>query len=123
MSLLNNIKALKNKNNDNFYPNDNSWVQYVKDHRSEILSSATYTEIDPNVSHECRYSINSYLTEINVPVSIGWIVLWINQLDSDMRFDGTISNLYMPSIDTISKLQREYITVSKMQQKQGVYIS
>lgn len=117
MSLLSTIDGYLNKNNDDYYPNDNEWVLFVKDHKEVILKESTTVEIDASIMNINRYSVEPFLREHNLPVSISWIVVWINQLDSAMNFNSTIDTLVVPDHATIRRLKKSYIDVKTYRKK------
>lgn len=117
MSLLNTIDGYLNKNNDDYYPNDKDWVLFVKDRRSTILEEATIIQVDASSMGIYKYSVEALLKENNIPVSAAWILIWINQLDSAMNFNESISELIVPAHATIRKLKKEFIDVRTYQKK------
>ena len=114
-SLYSAIDSIKNFSGDSYWCNDKNWTQFVKDHRSELIASSTIMALDPNKANKASYSIEMYLKELSLPESIGWIVIWLNQLDSSMNFDGTIETLMVPSISTIATLKKSYTNMTAMQ--------
>lgn len=109
-SLQEIIYRLKYKNNDNFWPNDFMWVQFVKDHKEIIKENSTTIVLHPNDLRKFKYGIESYLTEYNYPKSIGWIVLWLNQLDSNFNFDESLQTIMIPDINQLISLYSQYTT-------------
>lgn len=104
------ISKLQNSSNDNYWPNDSMWVQFIKDHRASILEKSNRVELHPNDVRKFQYGIESYLTAYSYPKSIAWIVLWLNQLDSNLHFDTNITSIYIPDVQQIISLRSQYNT-------------
>lgn len=117
MNLIDTIDEYLNKNNDDYYPNDSDWVLFVKDHKAIILEESSTLNVDASTVDINRYSVESFLKENGLPISIAWIVIWINQLDSAMNFDYTLDELVIPAHTTIRKLKKAYIDVRTYRKK------
>lgn len=99
---------------DQYSNNNFEWVQYVHDHLNLIKQKAIPIEIDIFKSNELQYRLNDFLRENNYPISIGWIVVLINQLPSENNFVG-LSNLYVPDMAHLSYLRETFNTVMSNQ--------
>ena len=93
------------------FSNDNyEWVHFLHDHFKRIRLKATYIEINPYQMHEMHYRLNDFLAEYNIPQEADWIVLLINQLQSEKDFKN-LTWIYLPDMTDIEELREEFDTV------------
>lgn len=90
-----------------YYSQDVEWVLFVKDHRSEILKNSAQYFITYNDQNTYKYRLYSYLVETNINVELLWIILWLNQLDTEMDFVN-VDSLFIPSDKYIGELYQQY---------------
>jgi hypothetical protein len=88
-------------------PDDKEWIQFMKDHREHILEKSSSILIDYNDQNTYRYRLFSYLVETSHTVDLLWIILWLNQLDTEMDFNN-VRELYIPDYTHISELYQTY---------------
>lgn len=89
------------------FPTEKEWIQFVKDHRDQILENSNHIFIDFNDQNTYRYRLYSYLVDTNNDPELLWIVLWLNQLDTEMDFD-RVTELYLPSVAHLLTLWQSY---------------
>lgn len=93
------------------FSNDNyEWVHFLHDHFKRIRLKATYIEINSYQMHEMHYRLNDFLAEYNIPQEADWIVLLINQLQSEKDFKN-LTWIYLPDMTDIEELREEFDTV------------
>ena len=111
------IKHIKNTSSESFWPFEEGWRQYIKDHYNEIKEKAITIAVDPNDARKYCYSVEAYLIEQNVPRSVSWIVMWLNQLDSSMHFDKDIQSMLIPDMDQLKQYRMQYSTIRVQRNK------
>lgn len=104
------IKDLQSDTRETFWPDEAGWRQYVKDHYAELKAQASIEYITPNDMRKYAYSIGAYLKEKGHPVSIGWIVLWLNQVESILHLDQDTIALMIPNHNQLVQMRQQYIT-------------
>ena len=93
------------------YSNDNyEWVHFVKDHLRRCRLNAVYVSIDPYQMHDMHYRLADFLREHNVPVEVDWLVLLLNQMDSEKDFNN-LKWLFLPDMNDLQELREEFDTV------------
>lgn len=85
------------------------WVLFVQDHRRFILKNSTTVNLSVDEMFRYQYRPEEYLKDNNLPLSILWIFLWINQLSNSMQFP-TIKSLVIPKPKYLYELRNEYRT-------------
>ncbi len=86
-----------------------SWKQFVHDHRRYILSKCTKTVLDVNTMLKYKYRPYTFATEVlNIQKDATWIVLYINNIDNIMEFNESLDTLMTFGSDVITELFRLY---------------
>lgn len=75
------------------------WVQYVKDHRQYLLTTAYDQYMTKEDAWIYRYRPEEYLANLSYDTSITWLVLWLNQLTTE-TFIG-LNSFKLPEISTL----------------------
>ena len=93
------------------FSNDNyDWVHFVRDHFKRLRLKAVFITINPYQMHEMHYRLNDFLREYNIPVEADWIVLMLNQMQSEKDFDH-LTWMYLPDMTDLQELREEFDTV------------
>lgn len=95
---------------------DLEWVQFVKDHFYHIKRNSTVVELDPYRHNSMKYRLADFLADNNIPIEMSWIVLFVNQLGSDMEFRD-ISVMILPDVSDIKHLREVFDTVQAHKQR------
>lgn len=104
------IKDIQTDNRETLWPDELGWMQFVRDHRTQIKEKAALINVDPNDAQVYTCSMQAYLLKLGKPKSMAWIVVWLNQLESVLHFDETVETLLIPDVEQLVKLRQEYIT-------------
>lgn len=105
MTVLDMIKKQFSK-----YDNlDADWVQFIKDHRANIIANSIRHEPSAIYQNPYEYNLIAYLRSIQFDVTAAWIVKYINNLDTDKDFKD-ISYIYVPNIKQLQELFKVYQT-------------
>lgn len=91
---------------------DKDWQTVVRDHKQNILDTATIHTIliDNIVPYE--YRPDEYLQDqLGVDPALTWIFLYINNLSTKQEFDRSLDKVYVPSMAYISELKMTYLAV------------
>ena len=89
---------------------DIEWVQFIKDHFYHIKNKSSVVELDPYRHNSMKYRLADFLADNNIPISMSWIVLYINQLGSDMEFRD-ITVMLLPDVSEIKYLRDVFDTI------------
>ena len=114
-TLLTNVKE---SYGEPFWPEEEGWRQYIKDHFKEIKEKSTTIAVDPNEARKYCYSVEAYLKNLGYPRSISWIVMMINQLESNLHFDSDIQSILVPDTDQLRQYRLQYSTNRVQQYKE-----
>lgn len=90
-----------------FSSTDPEWVKFVKDHRFNLLNQSVRHRVDPNKMHFGQYRIDKILRDLGSSASIGWIVMWLNQLSGNRELTG-LKTLLVPPQNVIEQLYSDY---------------
>lgn len=94
---------------DELSDTNKEWMLFVQDHRRFILQNAKTTELTMDEMFTYEYRPEDFLKDRNLPLSMLWIFLWINQLSNAMQFP-TIKNIIIPDVSHLYDLRNEYRT-------------
>ena len=86
---------------------DPLWIRFIKDHRDQLLASATTVEIDAGVMHSFKYQLGELLDEYKVNRDYTWIVLWLNQIKGEWEVN-SLSSILVPSDTELQTLLDKY---------------
>ena len=89
---------------------DLEWVQFIKDHFYHIKRRSSVVELDPYKHNSMKYRLADFLADNNIPTEMGWIVLFINQLGSDVDFRD-ITVMILPDVSDIKRLRDVFDTI------------
>lgn len=85
------------------------WRFFVMDHRRHILSNSTVEELNETEVHIHEFRPYDYLKTKGYPLGALWIVLWLNDISNETKFSN-IKSIYLPKLDYLDNLRKEYIT-------------
>lgn len=89
---------------------DAAWRQFILDHKTYILQQSQLRVITSAYIQRYSYNIQAYLQSINFPTSCAWIIEILNAIPSNIEFDSSVSQLYIPTFSLIETLYTTYIT-------------
>lgn len=104
-SLTSRIPPLQNK----FGNHDQKWVQYVRDHRQFLLKASVARTITSEDMFIYQYRLADYLRKLHQDPSSTWIVMYLNQIDSDVNFMN-LTSILVPDITELSNMYAQYET-------------
>lgn len=104
------LDTMNHGHSEPYWPEEEGWRQYIKDHFKEIKEKANTIAVDPNEARKYCYSVEAYLNNLGYPRSISWIVMMINQFESSLHFDSDIQSILMPDIDQLRQYRSQYST-------------
>lgn len=89
--------------------NDPEWELYVKDHRDLILENSSTIQIAADDMRKYMYCLEAFLYDKNLDIDyrMTWIVLWLNQLGSNLEFRD-LSSLIIPKRNYLLMLYEKY---------------
>lgn len=90
---------------------DSDWVHYLQDHREYIQERSNKVTIDPSEMVYYRYRIRKYLQHRGNSVDCELAFRLINYIKSDLDFNESITEVYIPPVSVIRELQRSYATL------------
>ena len=95
---------------------DIEWVQYVRDHFSVLVESATKYTLAPYQHYAMMYRLEDWMGEQNIPKEMSWIILYINQLSDAFDFKD-LTEIMIPNFTVLEQLKQQFKTVQS-QKKQ-----
>lgn len=93
-----------------YTPSDPDWVQFVRDHRRQLMNRAVTVNINPDRAFRLRYRPAQLLRELDRSPELAWIILLINDISSVRQFEGIESLLLPDDEEAIDDLYESYIT-------------
>jgi len=94
---------------DELADTNKEWMLFVQDHRRFILENSEKTVLTADEMFTYEYRPEDFLKDRNLPLSMLWIFLWINQLSNSVQFP-TIKNIIIPDVAYLYDLRNEYRT-------------
>lgn len=80
-----------------------AWRLFIQDHKQLILENSVLVTISKSTIHTYKYRIEEYLKSIGHPITLAWIVLYINNIKSNLEFKD-LDSLYIPTESYIESL-------------------
>lgn len=105
MTILDLLAAKRTENDDD----DPKWVLFVKDHRDELVANATRRQFSSDLMNTVRYDLRRYLRRIQYPEALDWVVLYINDIQTEADFND-LNELLLPSQNQISNLRNFFLS-------------
>ena len=100
---------------DQYSSEDQNWVQFVRDHFQYLRNTAQETALDVYRHNTMKYRLEDFLEDqLKMPRSTAWIVLLINQMNSNIDFR-ELSSILIPDMHVIQYLRNTYDTVKANQ--------
>jgi len=88
---------------DAFMPENDSMIRTIIDHRTSILKNSIKHQLAPAETRRYRYFPEAYLKDRQIPISLCWIILFINNINGPQNFIN-VRHLYVPDINYMLKL-------------------
>lgn len=89
-----------------------SWIQYLRDHRSIIRATSTYIDVSESTMIKYKYRIRKYLNSVNNSyVQLETAFRIVNRLYSDEDFTENLTGFYLPNLNRIMEMRKMYTTL------------
>lgn len=96
---------------DQYCSEDQNWVQFVRDHFHYLRNTAQEILLDVYRHNTMKYRLEDFLEDqLKMSKSTAWIVLMINQLNSNVDFR-ELNSILIPDMRVIDYLRTTYDTV------------
>lgn len=90
-------------------PEDPNWVQFIKDHRQNILDECPILKPTSIELSKYKYRPEQYFTDnLGGDISAAWIFEYINDLRDQSMFNESMSLIRHVQMSTIKKLRSSY---------------
>lgn len=100
-------------------PSD-EWIQFLLDHREELLKRSTHVALTEEVMYRYRYRILDYLHDVHGHTQgADQAFRIINRFHSDMDFDLDLKECWVPSREQLTQYRSSYQTNLVRQKKLG----
>ena len=101
--------------------NDDSWIQYLLDHREWIRLRSEIVVIDDAIMNRYQYRIREFLTDTNgTDVSCTQAFRIVNRLSSERVFNRNLRIVYVPRSKDIVNLRNDYNTCQQQIKRTGI---
>ena len=86
---------------------DPNWRHFLKDYHSKILSTCTTIELSDYHSRVYEFRLRDMLRENQIPVDLTWVIIWINNLESEYNFSN-ITKILLPNYQELLRIRNLY---------------
>lgn len=86
---------------------DPGWRHFLKDFRDNLLKKCTVLEINSYSGRIFRYRLRDFLYESKIPLDITWIIVWLNNMESETNFKN-MNSLLIPNYTEIERIRNLY---------------
>ena len=101
--------------------NDDTWIQYLSDHREWIRLRSEIVIIDDAIMNRYQYRIREFLTDRQgTDASCAQAFRIANRLGSDRDFNRNLRIVYVPQSRDIVNLRNDYNTCQQQIKRIGV---
>lgn len=90
---------------------DREWEIFVIDHKEIIKENSRIYELSADVMAMHRYNLERWLRYEKLPQELAPIVLFINDITSNLNFVN-LSEIYVPDLNYIISLYTKYTTTA-----------
>lgn len=105
------LRSMYEEQVDDYCSEDQNWVQFVRDHLLYLRSTAQEIQLDVYRHNTMRYRLEDFLEDqMKMMRSTAWIVLLINQMNSNVDFR-EMKSILIPDMRVIDWLRTTYDTV------------
>lgn len=84
---------------------DAQWRHFLKDFRTKLIETGTYVYITAYDERVFRYRLKDYLLKISVPPDLSWIIIWLNNLETELNFVG-VEKLVIPNYQEVARIRK-----------------
>jgi hypothetical protein len=110
------LRELFEEQVDQYCSEDQNWVQFVRDHFQYLRNTAQEVTLDVYRHNTMKYRLEDFLEDqLKMYRSTAWIVLLINQMNSNVDFR-EMSSILIPDMRVIQYLRNTYNTVKANQE-------
>jgi len=107
------LDILNTYNSDVYLDIDPGWRGFISDHKSYLKSVSPRRLPSDELMTQLHQDLPRYLRHIGYARPISWIIAYINDLDSDIYFDHSMT-IYVPTLAQIDLLYQSYITTRQL---------
>ena len=101
--------------------NDDTWIQYLSDHREWIRLRSEIVVIDDAIMNRYQYRIREFLTDRKgTDVTCAQAFRIVNRLGSERDFNRSLRIVYVPQSKDIVNLRNDYNTCQQQINRIGV---
>lgn len=101
--------------------NDDTWIQYLLDHREWIRLRSEIVVIDDAIMNRYQYRIREFLTDRKgTDVTCAQAFRIVNRLGSERDFNRNLRIVYVPRSSDIVNLRNDYNTCQQQLKRIGV---
>lgn len=86
---------------------DPKWRNFVKDFRSTIFATAKILQITDYHERIFRYRLKDLLKEAQLPINIAWVIVWMNNIDSESNFKD-MTSILIPDYQELTRIRNLY---------------
>lgn len=104
--------------NNSYGPEDQDWVQFVKDHISYLRENSPVKVFTTFDMVKYKYRPIEFFTDNRGDINQVWIFLMVNDLHDPSDFNESIKRLWVVDTDQIKKLRQRYESSAQYQAKQ-----
>lgn len=102
-------ELLYGKYSNGYGPEDPNWVQFIKDHRQNILSECAILKPTSIELSKYKYRPEQYFVDnLGGELSAAWIFEYINDFRDQSMFNESVSLIRYVQMSTIKKLKASY---------------
>lgn len=103
-SFTETLKSLKT----NYANDDLDWVRFVHDHYDVIFADCKVEPLEHHTHYWEKYRLVDYLREKGYDPNIAWIVMMVNQMESEMDFHD-MESILIPQMVTLRGVWRSFL--------------
>lgn len=97
---------------------DIDWRTMIQDHKENIKINGELIHLSAELVQEYQYRPEEFLYEhLRKSKGLTWIMLFINDLNSKMEFNTSLTQIYIPNDDHIGDLYRTYHSIKAARKK------
>ena len=109
MSIMDLLAIKVNETDDT----DPDWRNMVRDYKTQIIDNSVQYQVSLSLMDAVAYNSAKFLRYISAKSSLRWIMLYINDIHTDINFIN-LTTIYVPNSGYIDDLYTTYQTITSV---------
>lgn len=112
MNEIQPLADIRNYSNELFY--DEKFMLILERHLPILKSNAIGQLVEPELAMKYKHDFMGLCIVLDIPFDHHWIVMRMNNMRTNMEFDGKLKTILIPEINTLNKIVSMHSQIQTM---------